>query len=250
MRDGVGRLQRVLVLGGASEIGLATLRSLALTPPATVILAGRDGAALERAAAGLPTGVQPYLDVFDALVPRQATQVVERAFDGGDVDLVLPAFGVLGNQKDMESDPDAAADLLTVNLVSQSTVLLAAAGRMRAQGHGTIVVLSSIAGVRARRANFVYGASKAGLDAFGQGLTDSLHGTGVNVVVVRAGFVIGRMTRGMDPAPLATTADDAGRAIASAVHRGRRQVWVPPSIQVVAWMMRATPRPVWRRLPR
>ena len=93
---------------------------------------------------------------------------------------------------------------------------------MRDQGHGTIVVLSSIAAIRPRKANLVYGATKAALDAFGRGLADSLHGSGVRVLLIRPGFVIGRMTAGMVPAPLATTPAAVGQAVATALARGDR----------------------------
>jgi decaprenylphospho-beta-D-erythro-pentofuranosid-2-ulose 2-reductase len=126
---------------------------------------------------------------------------------------------------------------------------------MRAQGHGTIVVLSSIAAIRPRKANFVYGAAKSGLDAFGRGLADSLHGTGVHVLLVRPGFVIGRMTAGMPPAPLSTTPAAVGAAVASRLRRAGGTspggvVWVPPALAPVAVAFQLLPRPLWRRLPR
>jgi decaprenylphospho-beta-D-erythro-pentofuranosid-2-ulose 2-reductase len=251
MRDGTGRTQRVLILGGTSEIARATLRALDLAPGASITLAGRDPRSLDEVAASLQSDVHVDIDTFDATVPCQATGVVKRAFDAGDVDVVIPAFGVLGDQAAMERDPESIVALLMVDLVSQATALLECARRMREQGHGTIVVLSSIAGVRARRANFVYGAGKAGLDALANGLTDSLHGTGVRVLIVRPGFVVGRMTAGMKPAPLATTPDAVGTAIGDAINAGREGIlWVPPLLRVVAAAFRVTPRQIWRRLPR
>ena len=121
------------------------------------------------------------------------------------MDLVISAAGVLTGQQTLDRDPLRAGLLVETNFTAHVTTLLAAAARMRAQGHGTIVVLSSVAAIRPRKANFVYGAAKAGLDAFARGLADSLHGSGVRVLLVRPGFVIGRMTAGMTPAPLATT---------------------------------------------
>jgi decaprenylphospho-beta-D-erythro-pentofuranosid-2-ulose 2-reductase len=130
------------------------------------------------------------------------------------------------------------------------TTLLACAARMRVQGHGTIVVLSSIAAIRPRRANLVYGASKAGLDAFARGLSDALHASGVRVLLVRPGFVIGRMTTGMRPAPLASTPAGVGQAVAAALRRGDRTVWVPRSLALLATGLRLIPRPLWRQLRR
>jgi decaprenylphospho-beta-D-erythro-pentofuranosid-2-ulose 2-reductase len=112
------------------------------------------------------------------------------------------------------------------------------------------VVLSSVAAVRPRRANFVYGAAKAGLDAFARGLADSLHGSGVRVLLVRPGFVIGRMTQGMTPAPLSTTPAAVGRAVAAALAGRADVVWVPSQLGVLAFALRLVPRPIWRRLRR
>jgi decaprenylphospho-beta-D-erythro-pentofuranosid-2-ulose 2-reductase len=249
MRDGTGRVDRVLLMGGTSEIGLATLRSLALAPAADVVLAGRTRAELDAAAATLPIfGVR--VAVFDALDPPSALGVVRDAFAAGDVDLVLPAFGVLGDQARSEQEPETVVEQLTVNVTTQAVVLLEAARLMTAQGHGTLVVLSSIAAVRSRRANFVYGSSKAAVDALGTGLGAAAEGTGVRVIVVRPGFVVGRMTRRMTPAPFATTPAEVGSAIARAVRTGQREVWVPGRLRVVAWAMRLTPYVVWKRLRR
>ena len=172
------------------------------------------------------------------------------AFTGGDVDLVISAAGILTSQAELERDPLQAGVLVETNFTGHVTTLLAAAGRLRAQGHGTIVVLSSVAAVRPRQANLVYGAAKSGLDAFARGLADSLHGSGVRLLLVRPGFVVGRMTAGMTPAPLATTPSAVGAAVAAALAGRRDTVWVPPSLAVLAVALRAVPRPLWRRLRR
>lgn len=250
MRNGTGRPQRLLLLGGTSEIGAATLRALDLGPGAAVVLAGRDEAALLRAAAELPGAVVVSVDRFDARDPDSVAQVIDRAFAGGDVDVVIAAFGVLGDQQALERDPAGVGDVLTVNVVSHVRALLEATSRMRLQGHGTYVALSSIAAVRPRRANFVYGAAKAALDAAARGAADALHGSGVRVLVVRPGFVVGRMTAGMSPAPWATTPEVVGQAVADAIRTDRTEVWVPARLAVVAMVMRLVPRRIWQRLRR
>lgn len=120
---------------------------------------------------------------------------------------------------------------------------------MRAQGHGVIVALSSVAGERPRASNFVYGSSKAGVDAFFSGLADSLVGTGVSVLVVRPGFVRSKMTAGLAVAPLATTPEAVAEAIVSGIRRNRHTVWVPGVMRWVMSGLRHTPRAVFRRLP-
>jgi decaprenylphospho-beta-D-erythro-pentofuranosid-2-ulose 2-reductase len=167
----------------------------------------------------------------------------------GDIDLVLAAAGALGDQADLESDPTAAAELITTNFTGLAAALLAAAARMRAQGHGRLVVLSSVAGERARKANFIYGSTKSGLDAFAQGLGDSLVGSGVSVTIVRPGFVVGRMTEGMDPAPFATSPEAVAAAVIGGIGSGAEVVYVPPVLRWVFAVMRLLPRAVWRRMP-
>jgi decaprenylphospho-beta-D-erythro-pentofuranosid-2-ulose 2-reductase len=121
--------------------------------------------------------------------------------------------------------------------------------RLHDQGHGTIVALSSVAGERARRSNFVYGSSKAGFDAFFQGLGDALVGTGVQVMIVRPGFVHTKMTAGVEAAPLATTPEKVADAIVDGLQRGREIVWVPGVMRWVMSVLRHVPRPIFRRLP-
>ena len=140
--------------------------------------------------------------------------------------------------------------MIETDFTGHVTTLLAVAARMRARGRGTIVVLSSVAAVRPRRANPVYGAAKAGLDAFARGLADSLHGSGVRVLLVRPGFVTGRMTAGMRPLPLATTPEAVGAATAAALRGRRATVWVPRRLSGLAIALRCVPRPLWRRISR
>ncbi|MBV9794467.1 MAG: SDR family NAD(P)-dependent oxidoreductase [Actinobacteria bacterium] len=244
-----GGPQRILLLGGGSEIGLAIVAALGRGPETEIVLAGRDPAALVVAGAALPYQVQTGR--YDALEFADHQGFVDKVFAGGPVDLVISAAGVLIGQPELDHDPARAADLIGTNFTGHVTTLLACAGRLRERGHGTIVVLSSIAAVRPRKANLVYGASKTALDAFARGLTDALHGSGVRVLLVRPGFVTGRMTAGMSPAPLATTPAAVGLAVAAALRRGDRgPVWVPRSLALLASALRLVPRPLWRQLRR
>ncbi len=248
MLDQLGRPGRVLLLGGTSEIGLAILAALRAPAGTEVLLAGRDEQRL--AAAGKELPFRCTTIGYDALVADSQRAVVDAAFAGGPVDLVIAATGVLTAQDEVDRDPALAARMIETNFTSHVTTLLAAAGRMRAQRHGTIVVLSSVAAIRPRRANFVYGAAKAGLDAFARGLSDALAGTGVRVVLVRPGFVTGRMTAGMSPAPLASSPAEVGEAVAAALEGTAALVWVPRAVAGAAAVMRLVPRPLWRRMRR
>lgn len=243
-------LGRVVLLGATSEIGLATLAALDLPSTAHVVLAGRDPDAVRELAEARFAHHRTRVDHFDARDPDSAAAVVHRAFAEGDVDVVIPAFGVLGNQADFEGAPQLAQELLAINVTCQIRVILEASARMAEQGHGTIVVLSSAASVRPRRANYVYGASKAALDAFARGLADAIGGRNVRVLVVRPGFVIGRMTAGMRPHPFATTPEQVGVAVAAAIRANRGTVWVPRVLGPVSALLLLIPRPVWRRIRR
>ena len=244
-----GRLSRVLLLGGTSEIGLAILSSLSLDQGTEVILAGRDTQRLEAAGKSLnrPVSVARY----DALDTGSHQAFADEICAGGVPDLVIAATGILVPQPEAERDVRQAASMIETNLTGHVTVLLAFGEAMRRRGSGTIVVLSSVAAVRPRRANFVYGATKTALDAFARGLTDSLHGSGVRVLLVRPGFVTGRMTKGMKAAPLATTPEGVGAAVAGALRAqggGKSVVWVPASLAYLAAAMKLVPRPLWRKL--
>lgn len=244
MKDAFGAVQTVLLLGGTSELGLAIVRALPLQPGAVVVLAGRSAP-------------QPLPVIGEAVVrwrdwdatgdPALARHLVED-FDS-DLDVVVAAAGILGEQRVVETDPVQAAHLFTTNLTGLVAALVPAAARLREQRHGLIIVLSSVAGLRPRVANFAYGATKAGLDAFAVGLADALAGDGVGVLVVRPGFVRGRMTAGRRPAPFATDPDQVARVVAAAVARGRRVVYVPAVLGPVFLALRALPRSLFRRLP-
>jgi decaprenylphospho-beta-D-erythro-pentofuranosid-2-ulose 2-reductase len=248
MLDALGQPGRVLLLGGTSEIGTEILFALGARRETEVILAGRDEQRLAAAGKALPYQVRTVS--YDATALDTHEALVEQVFAAGDVDIVISAAGILVPQETLEHDPRQAGLLIDTNFTGHVTTLLAVANRMRAQGHGTIVVLSSVAAVRPRKANLVYGAAKAGLDAFARGLADSLRGTGVRVLLVRPGFVTGRMTDGMTPAPLATTPSAVGAATAAALATNAGTVWVPPSLAVLAGIMRLVPRPLWRRMSR
>jgi decaprenylphospho-beta-D-erythro-pentofuranosid-2-ulose 2-reductase len=248
MLDNLGRPGRVLLLGGTSEIGLAILAALRAPADTEVVLAGRDEQRM--AAAGKELPYRCTTIAFDALETGRHEAVVADVFAGGPVDLVIAATGVLTPQAELDKDPLLAAQMIEINFTGHVTTLLAAATHMRKQQNGTIVVLSSVAAIRPRKANYVYGAAKAGLDAFARGLTDALAGTGVRVLLVRPGFVTGRMTTGLSPAPLSSTPQQVGAAVAAALAGKGSVVWIPRSLAAAALVLRIVPRPLWRKMRR
>ncbi|MFF8508679.1 MULTISPECIES: decaprenylphospho-beta-D-erythro-pentofuranosid-2-ulose 2-reductase [unclassified Streptomyces] len=250
MKDAFGAPQSLLVLGGTSAIGLATARRLIARRTRTVWLAGRPSPALAAAADSLRAlGAEVRTVPFDALDTESHEERLGKIFTEGDIDMVLLAFGVLGDQAHDESDPLAAVRVAQTNYTGAVSAGLVCAGALQEQGHGSLVVLSSVAGERARRTDFIYGSSKAGLDVFAQGLGDALHGTGVHVMVVRPGFVRSEATAGRAETPPATTPEAVACAIELGLRRRSETVWVPGTLRMVMAAVRHLPRPLFRRLP-
>ncbi|WP_405685166.1 decaprenylphospho-beta-D-erythro-pentofuranosid-2-ulose 2-reductase [Streptomyces sp. NBC_00057] len=265
MKDAFGAPQSLLVLGGTSQIALATARRLIARRTRTVWLAGRPSPGLESAAAELRTrGADVRTVDFDALDSESHETALGKIFTEGDIDMVLLAFGIAGDQEHDEEEPLSAVRVARTNYTGAVSAGLVCAGALQAQGHGSLVVLSSVAGERVRRADFIYGSSKAGLDAFTQGLGDALYGTGVHVMVVRPGVVrpetaarpaTPRLTATrfaaapLEASPLATTPDAVAAAIVTGLRRRSETVWVPGSLRVVMSALRHVPRPLFRRLP-
>jgi decaprenylphospho-beta-D-erythro-pentofuranosid-2-ulose 2-reductase len=252
MQDALGSVQSILVLGATSDIAQATLQRIVNTHTKHVILAARNPEALETETKELQRlGARDVHTVpFDATDYASHDAFVDNVFaTAGDIDLVLIAFGVLGDQASAELDGAETRSILETNFVGAASVAAPLVRRLHAQGHGAIVALSSVAGERARRSNYIYGSSKAGFDAYFQGLGDRLQGSGVRVMVVRPGFVRTKMTAGMKAAPLATTPEAVADAIVSGLRHKRETIWVPGTLRYVMSVLRHMPRAIFRRLP-
>jgi short-subunit dehydrogenase len=240
----------VVILGGRSEIGLELATRLA--PGRTVVLAARRSEDLEdERRAVLAAGATSVETVeFDADRLADHGRVLSEIVELGPIDVVVIAFGILGDQARAEVDAQHAVNVIHTDFVAQVGVLTHLAQLLRAQGSGRIVVFSSIAGARVRRANYVYGSAKAGLDGFASGLGDALTGSGVSLLLARPGFVIGKMTEGMSPAPMSSTPGQVADAVVKALSRGRERVWIPGMLRLAIFVMRLLPQRVWRRMPR
>lgn len=249
MRNALKEPQTIVLLGATSEIGRAIVDELLSGASKTLVLACRrpDDAQPERfARAGLEVVVERF-DAADTASHEAFVRDLAERF--GDIDTAIVAFGVLGSQADFDTDSQAAVEAIHVNYTGAVSVCLELAARMRRQGHGQIVILSSVAGERVRAANYVYGSSKAGLDGFAQGLGDAVDGSGVTVTVVRPGFVHSKMTRGMKSAPFSLTPRQVAEHAVPGIRAGRHTVWTPPILRYVFMILRHTPRWLFRRLP-
>ena len=247
MKNAIQEPQTILLLGGTSDIGRAIVRELDSPVLRKVVLACRRPDEVDT------TGLSEHAEVtalrFDALDHGDHERLIaEIAADVGDLDVVIQAFGELG--VDDGDDPEAGARLAEVNYVGAVSSGLAVSRRLRSQGHGTLIVLSSVAGIRTRPSNFVYGSTKAAQDAFSTGLGHALHGSGARVMTVRPGFVRSSMTEGLDEAPFAVDPADVATATVAGLRRGAEVVWAPGILRFVFGILRFVPGPIWRRLDR
>ena len=240
-------IETAVVLGGGSDIALATIRLLADAELLRVVLACRHPEELtDRLASGPAIAAEVDLRAWDALDAVGHQAFFDRCAESlGRIDLVLCAVGSLGHGSGLAAGPEAVGELLAANFTGPATAITAAAQLLVRQGSGTIVVLSSVAGVRARKSNYPYGAAKAGLDTFAAGLTDALVDSGVGVVVVRPGFVRSKMTTGLQPAPFATAPEAVATAIVDTLRLGgSRTIHVPRKLGPLFAVLRLVPRRV------
>ncbi|WP_019811499.1 decaprenylphospho-beta-D-erythro-pentofuranosid-2-ulose 2-reductase [Saccharomonospora halophila] len=250
MIDAVGNPQSLLLLGGTSDIGLAIAERYLAARPMRVVLAARPSPRLDAAAERLRTaGAEVTCVDFDATETGSHPAVLDKAFSDGDIDVTVVAFGLLGDAEQAWQDHATAVRLATVNYTAAASVGVALAERIRAQGHGSIVALSSVAGERVRRSNFVYGSTKAGFDGFYLGLGEALRPHGGSVTVVRPGQVRTKMTEGMGKAPLEQTPEQVAETAVRAVRDGKDLVWAPGAFRWVMSALRHVPRPLFRKLP-
>ena len=251
--EAVGRIRTAAVFGGNSEIAIATIEALAADRLERVVLAVRDPAVATAAPTLAARGIDTRVVAFDADATDRHEAAVDAVFaalgDAPGLDLAIVAFAVLGDQDRARRDAETAVAIARTNFVGAVSVLTILGERFRRQGRGAIVVLSSVAGDRARQANYPYGATKAGVDAFAQGLGDALAPAGVHVLVARPGWVRTKMTAAREkPPPLATDPQRVGRDIVAALRRGAHTVYSPGVLRYVFAGLRVLPRPLWRRI--
>ncbi len=243
--------RRVLVLGATSGIAQAVARVYAAAG-ARLALVARSREHLATVAADLAVrGAEVVLertaDLCELERHRTLLAEVEQALDG--LDVVLVAQGVLPDQQACQDDPRRAVASWDVNFASAATLMEAAAERMVVAGHGTIGVLSSVAGERGRAANYVYGAAKAALTAYGGGLGQRLRGTGVTVLTIKPGPVDTPMVAGRAINPrLLADVDVVGRRIHRALERGERVLYVPGKWRWIMAVIRVLPIRLFERL--
>ena len=252
MIDATGTPQTILLLGGTSEIGRAIVREYLSQRPLRVILAVQpDDPVTSAAVTELKAFGATAVDVleFDATKPETHPGVIDAAWAIGDVDLAIVAFGLLGDAEQLWQDQAAAVLEAQVNYTGAVSVGVLLGEKMRAQGYGQIVVMSSVAGELVRRSNFVYGSTKAGLDGFYRLLGQALRPYGPRVLVVRPGQVRTRMSAAVKEAPLTMNKEDVAKQIVDAVRKHQTLIWAPPAFRFVMIALKHIPAPLFRLLP-
>lgn len=250
MIDAVGNPQSLLLLGGTSDIALAIAEQYLAKRPLRIVLAARPSERLDAAAKRLEAkGADVSTVDFDAKDTASHPAMLDKAFEGGDIDVTVVAFGLLGDAEEVWQDHAKAVELATVNYTAAVSVGVALADKLKKQAHGKVIALSSVAGERVRRSNFLYGSTKAGFDGFFLGLGEALKPSGVTVTVVRPGQVRTKMTEGMGKAPLEQTAEQVAEIAVNASQAGKDLVWAPGTFRWVMSALRHVPRPIFRKLP-
>lgn len=252
MINAVGNPQTLLLLGGTSEIGLAICEEYLKKAPMRVILAalpgdpGRDGAVAQLKAKGATE-----VDVvdFDALDTESHPKVIDEAWAKSDVDVAIVAFGLDGDAEELWQNQRKAVLVANVNYTAAVSVGVLVGEKMKAQGFGRIIAMSSVAGERVKRANFVYGSTKAGLDGFYLGLGEALAKFGPRVTVVRPGMVRTQFSAHVKEAPLTVNKDIVATLAVAASDKGKEIVWTPGPWRFVMMALRHVPRAIFRKLP-
>jgi len=242
---------KALILGATKGIGRALARQIAARGDSLFLL-GRDLEDLERSARDLEVrGAKGTVgvarcDLADPAGFVKALDAADRAL--ASFDTVIVTAGLFATQDKLEADASFTASLLHANFTATILFCEEARKRLLARGGGTLVVFSSVAGERGRKPVILYGASKAGLSAYLEGLDHKFRAQGLKTVCVKPGFVKTSMTEGLPPPPFAGEADDVARIALHAIDRGTPVVYAPRIWALVMQVIRLMPRFVMRRV--
>jgi short-subunit dehydrogenase len=244
-------VRKVVVLGGTRGIGRAVARRLVARGDHVVLL-GRHAGDLAASAADLAArgaAFAPATVVMDLDQPDTFEAVLDQASQAlGGFDTVVVTAGAFGTQDALEADAAARERVLTTNFTRTIQFCEAARVRLLAAGGGTLCVLGSVAGDRARKPVVLYGATKAGVAYYMSGLDARYREAGLNAVLVKPGFVRTGMTAGLPEPPFAADAEAVAPAIVRAIDRGTPQIYVPGIWRLVMAVIRRLPRVAMRKL--
>ena len=241
---------KVALLGATQGMGRALARRFAARGDA-ICLMGRNEAELQRSAEDLKArggSAVHFLtcdlgdaDRFDELLAEAQERL-------GGLDAVVLSAAAFASQEELESDRDRLAALLDLNFTKSILFCEAARERLLALGGGTLCVFSSVAGERGRKPVVLYGATKAGLSAYLEGLDHKFRADGLRTVCVKPGFVKTGMTAGLKPPPFAGEADGVAKRVLRAIDRGSPVVYAPATWRWIMWVIRSLPRAIMRKI--
>jgi len=241
---------KAVLLGATRGMGRALARVLAARGERLFLL-GRSESALARSARDLeargargPVG-SAQCDLLEPDGFGAALEIADRALDG--FNTAILSAGLFATQDRLEADARSRADLLAANFAHSIEWCEVVRARLLPRGGGVLCVFSSVAGERGRRPNVLYGAAKAGLSRYLEGLDHRFHGQGLRVITVKPGFVHTAMTADLAPPPFAATPDAVARRVVRAIDRGTPVVYAPPIWRAVMLAVRSLPRAVMRR---
>lgn len=243
-------MKKVLIIGATSAIAEATARSFASRGNHLFLLA-RNAERLDSLlkdlrvrGAGSAQG-----SVFDANALHDHERLLSEAMDTlGGLDIVLIAHGTLGDQKACESSVESTLQELQTNALSVIALLTRLANHFERQGHGSIAVISSVAGDRGRQSNYVYGTAKGALSLFLQGLRNRLNRSGVQVLTIKPGFVDTPMTAAFPKGPLWASPEKVAGDILSALDKRRDVIYTPGFWRLIMLIIRSVPEAIFKRL--
>jgi short-subunit dehydrogenase len=244
---------KAVILGATKGMGRSMARQLAARG-AELFLLGRNAEDLARSARDLETragkaagsiGVAPC----DLERPEQfgpALDAADAALSG--FDCMVVTAGLFATQDVLEADGELARRLLTVDFANTVAFCEEARKRLLARGGGTLCVFSSVAGERGRKPVIIYGAAKAGLTRYLEGLDHKFRAQGLRTICVKPGFVRTSMTEGLKSPPFAGEPDAVAAQVVRAIDRGRPVVYAPPIWALIMLVIRLLPRFVMRKI--
>ncbi|MFI5314429.1 MAG: SDR family NAD(P)-dependent oxidoreductase [Myxococcota bacterium] len=242
---------KVVFFGATRGMGRALARLLAARSDSLFLL-GRDALELARSAKDLelrgaagPVG-SAECDLLDPSGFEAALAGADEALGG--FDTVVVTAGLFAPQDALESDPELCGHVLAADFANTVLFCEAARKRLLARGGGRLCVFSSVAGERGRKPVVLYGAAKAGLSRYLEGLDHKFRAQGLVTVTVKPGFVKTGMTEGLTPPPFAGEPEVVAARVLRALDRGRPVVYAPASWRWVMLVIRALPRLVMRRI--
>lgn len=243
-------MKNILILGATSAIARETARLWAASGDG-LFLVGRNEEQLELDLRDLKVrgASQVEYAVSDLANQSQHAALLEQIFQSyPSIDVVLIAYGFLGDQKIAEDNFDAAEKILSVNFVSVCSLLNALVPYFKKQKRGSIAVISSVAGDRGRKSNYIYGSAKGALSIYLQGLRNQLYSEGISVLTIKPGFVDTPMTKDFEKGPLFVKPEVIARGIIKAVEKRRNVVYLPWFWRWIMLVIKSIPECLFKRL--